>query len=187
VITPQIGAGEAATLATYHLLLVCTLLAAALIEYDGRRVPWRLAFPAVVAGWLAPAVWPYLHPVPAALFEQEWLGGLADGTAGLTLGLAIGLPSYRWIGAGQGRSLAIGPAVAGLFLGYQAVAVLGPAALGLHLAARRLGQRWPLVARSSPGFWWVAGTLGWVLAWQALVHWWPLLAWFPLAVGPRGN
>jgi len=187
LITPPMRAGEAAGIVTYHLLLVCTLLAAALVEYDGRRLPWRLAVPAGVAGWLAPLAWPYLHPVPAVLLEREWLGGLVDGSAGLALGLVIGLVCYRWIGGCQRRTLAIGPAAAGLFLGYQAVAVLGAAVLGLHLAAGRIAARWPVAARITPGLWWVAGTLLWILAWRALVQQWPLLGWFPLVDGPRGN
>ena len=187
VITPPLGAGEAAGIVIYHLLLVCTLLAGALVELDGRRLPWRLAVPAGVAGWLAPLAWPHLHPVPAALLEREWLAGLADGSAGLALGLAIGAASYRLLGAPERRTLAIGPAAAGLFLGYQAVAVLGPAVLGIHLAARRIAARWPAVARSTPGFWWVAGTLGWILAWQTLVRWWPPVGWIPLVDGRLRN
>ncbi|MEE9602626.1 MAG: prepilin peptidase [Thermoguttaceae bacterium] len=47
---------------SYHLLLLCTLLAAALIEYDGNRVPPRLFAPAVIVGVVAAVAWPWLHP-----------------------------------------------------------------------------------------------------------------------------
>jgi leader peptidase (prepilin peptidase)/N-methyltransferase len=43
-----------------HVVLLCTLLCAVLIRYDGRRVPWRLFMPALAAG-LALA-WFHLWP-----------------------------------------------------------------------------------------------------------------------------
>ena len=79
-----------------HLLLLCTLLAAALMQYDGHRPPRRLFVPALVVGLAAPAVWPLLHPVPAWHAASGPLGGILDGLAGLATGAAGGQSSAAW-------------------------------------------------------------------------------------------
>lgn len=61
----------------YHLVLLCTLLAAALIQYDGHRPPARLFLPAAVVGLAAPCFgpcctrWPHGTPSP---WRDRWLG-----------------------------------------------------------------------------------------------------------------
>ena len=47
----------------YHLLLLCTLLCAGLIEYDGHQPPVRLFVPAVVVGMTVILLWPALRPI----------------------------------------------------------------------------------------------------------------------------
>ncbi len=49
-----------ATVYPVHVLLLCTLLCAALIEYDGHRPPWTLFLPAILAGVAAQFFWPSL-------------------------------------------------------------------------------------------------------------------------------
>lgn len=74
---PAIGAVYAV-----HMLLLCTLLCAALIEYDGHPVPWRLFVPAIIAGVLAQALllWPTL---------QSELGGGAVATMSFRVSYAV--------------------------------------------------------------------------------------------------
>ena len=124
----------------FHLLLVSTLLAAALIQYDGNRPPTRLFLPALVVGLAAPAVWPFLHPA------AEWFGtespmaaAVFDGLVGLAIGIAVGglLGIRRHEGdrrSNAGLMWSLG--LAGLFLGWQA-------AVGLTLwtAAAALAYR----------------------------------------------
>ena len=170
VIFRSLATGEVAGIAAYHLVLLCTLLAAGLIEAGGHRLPWRLVVPAAAVGVFAPLVRPYLHPVPAILLHDEALAGLVDGGAGLALGAAIGLAGWRLVGPRDSLSLAIGPALAGLFLGWQAVAALAPAVLAVHAVAWPLARRWPALRRGSPGLWWVAAVLAWILAWEPIVR-----------------
>ena len=40
-----------------HMLLLCTLLSAGLIKYDGNRPPWRLFVPALIVGFVVPLLW----------------------------------------------------------------------------------------------------------------------------------
>ena len=61
--------------ASYHLVLLCTLLAAGLIEYDGHRLPLRLMLPALVVGVVAPLAWPQIRPVPVYDSLSGWTGG----------------------------------------------------------------------------------------------------------------
>lgn len=45
----------------YHLMLLCTLLCAALIEIDGNRPPLRLFIPAMIVGIGTPLAWPSIR------------------------------------------------------------------------------------------------------------------------------
>jgi prepilin signal peptidase PulO-like enzyme (type II secretory pathway) len=74
----------------YHLGLLCTLLAAAMIGYDGKRPPLMLFLPALAVGLVTPLIWPELHPVPALPgLALQWWDGLIDGIAGLLTGVAL--------------------------------------------------------------------------------------------------
>lgn len=117
----------------YHLLLLCTLLCAALVQWDGHRVAWALFIPAGLAGLFAPLVWPAFRPISASGFDAAaWQAQSATAAAGLAAGAVLG-----WI-VGQlavprksrrafksrstGGSVAT-TALCGLMLGWQAVSV----------------------------------------------------------------
>ncbi len=95
----------------YHLVLLCTLLAAALVQYDGHRPPGRLFLPAVVVGLAAPAFWPTLHPVAAWQAAAGPLHGILGGI------LDRGRRTDDWNG-GRGAPEAGWPAVAAVIRGY---------------------------------------------------------------------
>jgi leader peptidase (prepilin peptidase)/N-methyltransferase len=151
----------------YHLLLLCTLLAAALIQYDGHQSPWRLFLPALIVGLLAPAPWPMLHPVAAGPAAGETWVGIVDGLAGLVVGLLFG----RLASGRQGdRGLVASCACVGAMLGWQAVcplAVLTAAIDGLFQVATR---RRPELRRVPAVAWLLLLTLAWILAWGYLVR-----------------
>ena len=153
----------------YHLVLLCTLLAAALMQYDGHRPPRRLFLPALVVGLAAPAV---LAPAASR-------GRLAHrgGTAGRDFDGA-GRPG------GRGASWAGWPAVAAATRG----CAWAPPARGCSSVGRRpagwsrrprpfpgcFGRRraaGPAARRLPPTAWLTLGTLGWILAWGLLVRW----------------
>lgn len=152
----------------YHLMLFATLLPMALVEYDGKRLPWRLALPALVVGLGAPVWWPYLHPVAAGPVQSGWVGGLVDGILGLGLGLAIGLVVERAGLGGQG--VAAAPALVGVVLGWQGGLVVSASAVIVHLVARGLGKAFSGLGRF-PFIGWIGlGALAWILAWRPLVE-----------------
>ncbi len=153
----------------YHLLLLCTLLCALLIEYDGKRLPRRLFVPAGLVGLLAPLVWPHLHPVAAGAGLSGAAAGLADSAAGLAVGLLLGAAVWRMSSRRQ-PGLVLSTGCVGLFLGWQAVAVLVLVAAALHVPAMLLGRAKgvrpiPLTA------WLLLATFAWIVFWAPLVSW----------------
>jgi leader peptidase (prepilin peptidase)/N-methyltransferase len=157
----------------YHLLLLCTLLAAAMIEADGHRVPPRLFVPALAVGWFAPLVWPQLHPVPALpawwVLLDGWTAGLTDGTIGLAAGLLLGGLASSLCGPRHRPGMVLGPACAGLFLGWQAVVVVTVVTLAIHLPLRALGRLLPRLRHIPVTAWLTVATLGWILCWSWLL------------------
>ena len=162
--------GDLYTIYVYHLLLLCTLLCAALIEFDGKRLQWRLFIPAGVIGLLAPLFWPNLHPVPAWQGLQGLLAGLADGAIGLAVGAALGMAAW-WPWKDQKRiGVIFAAGCVGLFLGWQAVVVLSLASMAIYLPSMLLGRRLPALRRVPPTAWLALATLGWIFAWAPLVQ-----------------
>ena len=174
----------------YHLLLLCVLLAAAQIEWDGptkdSRFPWLLLFVPLVLGLVAPLFWPTLNPVPLAdplpnwLAEQPRWQALLEGGAGVAAGAlmaALAWPATGFAALGsKGHYLAMAHAATiGAFLGWQAAAalVLGTAAIyGLPVIVaifdpllRRLP--WTVVL-------WLLAT-GWIVFWNDLLDANPLV------------
>jgi leader peptidase (prepilin peptidase)/N-methyltransferase len=76
-----------------HVVLLVTLLAAALIEGDGLQVPAKLYLPATILALVTPLLWPAIRPLPTwpGLSLPPWQAGIVDGASGLAAGLAIGV------------------------------------------------------------------------------------------------
>lgn len=174
---PPLGVAETAALVAYHLLLVCTLLAAALIEYDGHRPPARLFRLALLVGWMAPLACPYLHPIDAdlAIFKGSTaaMAGFCDATTGVLLGGLLGAAFWRW--PKRRLDLAWGPACVGAFLGWQAVLVLTVTAAVVAVLFSGFRRLWPGVRAAPPTVWLGLASLGWILGWGWIVGHWPAL------------
>ncbi len=153
----------------YHLVLLCTLLCAVMIEYDGKRLPRSLFYPAAVAGLIAPVIWPQVHPVPAWSGLQGIAAGLIDGPLGLATGACLGLLGI-WIWQKKHRRGAvIALSAVGLFLGWQAALVLGLATMAIGLLLRLLGRGMPVMRRIPPTAGLAPVTLAWIVFWAPLV------------------
>ncbi len=157
-------------LAAYHGTLLVTLLAAALIRYDGHPVPTRLLVPAVLVGLIAPMEWPHLHPMPTLSGGFGTMGGWTEGILGAVAGLVLG-HAGRWsVGPRDGRELPLGMAVAGLFLGGRAIVAVGLLVVAIHAAIQALKTWRPALQRTSPGVWLFVLAWAWVLVWPPLVE-----------------
>jgi leader peptidase (prepilin peptidase)/N-methyltransferase len=166
---------QLAGIVAYHLFALSTLLAAAGIEYDGHPAPPRLWLPALAAGSLAPIAWPGLHPAAAWPGLTGPLAGVADGAAGLGLGIVLGLAARPVVGRRKGFGFVPAAGCVGLFLGWQAVLPVALAAVAIHAVAclpGRLG-RGPSV--EVPTMWLAGLTLAWILAWKPMIDVLPAL------------
>jgi leader peptidase (prepilin peptidase)/N-methyltransferase len=158
-----------------HLLLMCTLLAAVMIQAGGHRVPARLAAPAVLGGLCALVIWPGLHALPAwstwSTCSDVRIAGLLNGAVGLAAGLALGWLAARLCGQQHRAGMILGPACVGLLLGWQAAALLTAAAVAIHLLLSLVpGRLLPGVRRVPPTAWLALAALAWILAWAWLAR-----------------
>jgi leader peptidase (prepilin peptidase)/N-methyltransferase len=90
-----------------HVVLLASLVAAALIDFDGWRMPRLLLVPAVFTALVVGALWPETRRIAAlpGLTGPPWQTGLIDGVAGMAAGIAAGaLWGIAWLGGSRGRS-----------------------------------------------------------------------------------
>lgn len=156
----------------YHLLLLCTLLAAALIDLNDKRVPRNLVLPALLVGLSAPVVWAHLHPVPAFLGLAGWTGALSTILAGLAVGLLLGLLMRPIVPKKQRFGAAASATSVGIFLGWQAAVMLCVPLIGVLLFEALLRQLWPRTRFFPATAWLAVGTFAWILFWRALIAIW---------------
>ena len=154
----------------FHLFLLSTLLAAALIEYDRHQASLSLFIPALLLGVIMPLIYPYLHPVPAWPLLSDWQTRLLDVTAGLVAGGVLGYLAYRIQGIKSPGGMTWGLLCVGVFLGWQAVCALAILMLLLALIAKMIRK-----IRNAPGnvpfsVWLYTATFGWILAWSQIVE-----------------
>jgi leader peptidase (prepilin peptidase)/N-methyltransferase len=143
----------------FHLLLLGTLLCAALIEYDGHRPPWRLFLPALVVGIATLPSWPSLSAVLPPATER---------LLGLLLGAGLGGLCWRARLGQKPLGLLLSLVCVGLFLGVRALGIIVVATAILELvmwALRRLRPRLRIPTSMLLGM----ATLAWILALKWLV------------------
>jgi prepilin signal peptidase PulO-like enzyme (type II secretory pathway) len=167
---------QAMAICAFHLALLCTLLASALITLDGHRPPWRLFAPLLAVGCVAPMIWPWLHPQPSGpdIVGSPW-AGVIDSLIGLGAGYCLGRAA-RWLGrrfAGIGRAgyQVWGEAMLlGVVLGWRAAVVLLLSGMFLEELTRLAALRWRWLARATAAVWLVPLTLLWILNWAAIAR-----------------
>jgi prepilin signal peptidase PulO-like enzyme (type II secretory pathway) len=123
----------------YHLVLLCALLAAALIDFDGQKLPRRLITWPSGVGILWAVYWPAVQALPLAgsADAEGWLARLiafATCVVGMLAAVVLRLGIFRFMRAARPRELGLWNATlalyaVGAFLGFPAVIVIGGAAL----------------------------------------------------------
>lgn len=165
----------------FQMMLLCTLLCAALIEYDRKRPPLRLFIPAFAIGVIAPLFWPMLRPVPACPHIPADLSGALDGLSGVAAGALLGGAAWLIARIAGRRSNVAERHPAGLFfcllcvglyLGWQAVTVLALATAALHVLTWPL-RRWKSGLEVPPSLLLLLLTFVWITMWASLVQQWP--------------
>jgi prepilin signal peptidase PulO-like enzyme (type II secretory pathway) len=129
---------------TMHLVLLATLVCAALIEHDGQIIPKRIALPVIALAIGVSLVWPAVHPIAALELvfsipkftrlspeirqplQSPWLdiilGGIAGVLAVAAMMAAIG--SRRWLELRYGGVLTMLWIAVGMVFGWQLVPFL---------------------------------------------------------------
>ncbi len=168
---------QAICVCLFHLGLLCTLIAAGLIRWDGHRPSRWLFVPMLLVGLVAPPIWPWLHPLPARPGAAESPGsGAIDSLLGLGAGLVVGRIA-EWLGKrftaiGNPGNQILGEAlVVGVVLGWQAALVLVPLAMLLEGLSRIAAPGWNSSRRLVAAIWMAPLALIWILNWARLAAW----------------
>jgi hypothetical protein len=163
------------------VLLVGTLLCAALIEYDRKSIPRSLLIFSGCCGLVVPLVWMAIRPVPLGLALPEMLPGNAvmlaavEGAAGLAMGILAGLLSWPAMYERQApRDRQVDAvyqlAIVGSFLGWQAVCGIAIVSFGLHWVSQVLALGWSWGGRLGWSTWLAGVTFFWICFWSAIVR-----------------
>lgn len=165
--------------AAYHAFLFCALICIALIQYDGQRVPWKLFAVSLVVGFVVPIFWPDVRPVMASVnVDDTWRAGLVDGLAGMCLAGAFGFLASVGLMDGphrQRRGLVVACVLCGVFLGWQAAAIVIVATAGIYfLADLENAARWRGPVATLP---WTAILV--IVVALLVIYWRVLGAWLP--------
>jgi len=170
----------------YHVWLLATLLAAALIERDGKPVPRRMIWLGMMVGLAVAVAWPAVQPEFGHVLPLSWkvsarwsalvaaaAGGLTGLFAGWIYGM-IGAPSAKNLPALQNRLAEAGRpdgltmACVGTFVGWQGAVLIGLAGtIGWVTFEGRRKMR-PRAARWG----WTALVLLATIGWLVLVRNW---------------
>jgi prepilin signal peptidase PulO-like enzyme (type II secretory pathway) len=134
----------------YYLLLMCTLVSAALVELDGHVPPPRLIWLPCGVALLALVLWPSLQPV------GEWIepDGAWAGLSGMLAAAVIG--AGPWLCASMSKDrreiasahAALGELMlVGAFLGDRAVVAIGVVSMTIFLFVQLVARAWPQAER----------------------------------------
>lgn len=149
--------------AAMHLILLSTLICAALIEFDGLVVPRSVAMPVIVFAALASLLKPTVHPIAAldllnttqqwqfaelpdsirGILQSKFLDLLCGGVAGIIVAVFIrfSLGSRAWLVQRYGEILDLLWFAIGLVFGWQLLPLLLAIWAGLQLIGSRDSEK----------------------------------------------
>jgi leader peptidase (prepilin peptidase) / N-methyltransferase len=156
----QFDMSELYAIYPYHLLLLCTLLGAGLIEYDGHQPPMRLFVPTIVAGMTVILLWPALRPT------RDWpVWLIAMGSLGIPSSLVV---VWREWQTRRSIGLLCGLVCLKFCLGWPAGGAIAAGAVAFYLLVELFKRRWPRL-HVPPTMLLAVFTLAWILVWARLV------------------
>lgn len=158
----------------WHLWLMCALIAAAWMIFDGQRPPVRMIGSVLAVGLIAGTVWPELRGSEEGVADA-WRGAI-DGGLGLSAGLVLaGLSWPAWVHGGNksfvGAGLVNGAllAVVGVYLGVGGAAVVAAVGMAGYVLSSISGRLWPAAGHFGWAAWLAASTLVWVITGGAVL------------------
>lgn len=156
----------------FHLFLLCSLLTAALIEYDGRSLPGKLIVTPLFVGLIAPIVWPWLRPLPAHMTNasMQWMAGMESLVLGAFLGLFIWRVSCTKC---IGKMDTVCPSAvlmwAGVILGEQGCLYPATMTAVISFIAALLARYWPALDRVPWSAWFGLVVFVWLIQWRTII------------------
>lgn len=133
----------------YHLTALCVLFSAALIHYDGKPLPRKLAIFAVLVGFGGVLVWPQLHDGPMSFVARSVLPSMAA-LCGAALGAALGglaRGASRGITRDRPSDNVLLMLIVGLFFGWRGVAVVAICVAVVDLVICLVASRLPAIGK----------------------------------------
>ena len=128
----------------FYFLLMCSLISAAIIEWDGRLPPARMLVHVAVVGFAAACFWPNLRP--GGMFDDDKLRGVYEGAAGLLAALLVGALAWpAWVANARQQDVAAAMtnvaqlALIGVFLGARDGVIIGLCSMICFGFARAVG------------------------------------------------
>jgi prepilin signal peptidase PulO-like enzyme (type II secretory pathway) len=146
----------------FHLFLVCSLICAAFIEFDGHPMPLRLALPPLIVGIAAPLILAHLRPFGS---------GALEGILGVAGGAIIGLAMWPFGRSRRvpWRDFSIALAWIGAFLGLQTASALAVVATASRLLVALVGHLVPVVRPVGVVGCLALCTMIWIVVWKPMV------------------
>ncbi len=164
----------------YQLLLVWTLLCAALLEFDGHLPPVKLLAVVLAIGVAVPVFQPDVRPLWG---EEHTDFGLLETLLAAVVALFFGALAWPLLVEGTNRDAirragirVVELVIAGVFLGLAAVAGISFVAATLFFGTRMAARAWSPAARFAWAASLVAGTLVWFVATSPVLDAWSRLA-----------
>lgn len=128
-----------------QVTLISTLVAGALILWDGQRPPWRLFAPVLFAGlaspWLISVDFPLVRQLRGGQGIEASLMGVSESLLGLAAGAVLGVAASLPLSTsdpGASRLRIAGLGACGLILGWTPALLVALASLILEILASRL-------------------------------------------------
>ena len=123
----------------FQMLLLCTLISAALIRWERRQIPAQVFYVSLLIGLATPVIYPTIRAVPltteSLMIGPAWMA-LAEGLFGAVAGTGLGLCHVTHDRRGS-KNITLALATVGTFLGFQLVAVVAVLAAAVHLSASK--------------------------------------------------
>ena len=188
--------GELVGIYAFHLLLLTTLLSAALIEYDRERIPRRLFIPALLVGAFAASICPALYRDNTVWNWHDLSGQCVFSAMQILVGLIVGfflgwfvsyspwyqMQSIETAGTQKKTKLSnpqrmldhahdgmVFTAVCiSLFLGAKAIVALGAIVFLLTLLQILCRRFWRSFPTMGPILWMALLVLSWIVFWRQL-------------------
>lgn len=170
------------TMFSAHLLLICTLVCAVMIQYDGHPIPWRLFLPVALTAFVFATMVPEACRLRWSVGPAgTWAGNLVQSLMAAGCGAFAGATLAVWTRESTrftrgAVGLGISVAIITLFVGWISGLLIAIVSGLLALVQDKLTRRFPALARVPTLAWATGVTFVLLVSWRWLLPHFPVLA-----------